>query len=188
MRRIIILFVGIMAMCGMVAAQDYHAAALWDATGPVKELKYKTKNPMAQAKKMKFTEEGRLSSSMIFYGDNGYPLGMDMNMFGRFLNISFKFGDNNLLSEVIYNSNVGGWGCFTSTFAYDANTMVSQEIKVTDKKTSETTKEYSYRFSGYTYDETGNWTARNVVVNINDLRKGKTEQLEYLETREIKYY
>lgn len=168
-------------------AQEFHAAALWDAFGPVKELKYKTKDPMVQTKKMKFTQDGKLSGSIMVYADNGYPFGMDMNMFGKFVSISFRYKDG-LPSNINYSSNVGGWGCFTVTFNYDDKTMVSETVKATDRKSNELLKEYNYNFSNYIKDENGNWISRDVTLDINDVKKGKTEQMNYVETREIKYY
>lgn len=174
--------------CFASVAQNYHGALLWDATGDVKEIKYKTENPVMPQKKIKFDKDGKISRSMIVYNNDGLPYGMDMNFGPMKSVIRFAFTPDSLLQKVEIEANVGRTGNMTSLFEYDGKTMTGQKVEGRSEDNTEKGKELEYVFSGYEYDSKGNWTGRDVKLKMTDCKKNETTEKEYRETRQITYW
>lgn len=165
-------------------SQKYKASELWDAKGDIKEIKYKSKDPLLIGKKMKFDKNGKLKDSWILYNSNGIPEGIDMN-FGV-LNISAKFTfEQEKLILVNFDKQKPSPLSFTLKYFYsdDKITEENAEVESQEKKSS-----LRYLFDNYGYDEKGNWISRNVTLVISNPDGTIKSNKSYNETRTIKYY
>ncbi|MCM1429226.1 MAG: hypothetical protein NC097_05470 [Clostridium sp.] len=169
----------------MLVAQTYHGPLLYDAKGNVKEIKTKSKTPET-VKKVKFDQEGMINRSMMMYDRQGYPIGYNM-----------KFGKISMSLNIFYNSEMqpdsityttpSNSGPFTIEFIrnYDEGVVKSMLYRVKDNPT---TKSYEFYYSGEKYDSVGNWIERQVHEICHDPVDNKTEEKDYIDTREIKYW
>lgn len=185
MKKLIFCFFLLMPL--LVLGQEFKGAALWDAQGEIKELKYTTENPIMKPKKIKFDKNGKLAKAMIVYSEKGYPEGMDMNFGPMKTTMKFEFNQDNLLQKVNVETNIGMTGCLTSWFEYDKIIMTSQVIEGRTEE-GDATKKFEFSFSEYLYDDNGNWISRSVKMKMTDFKKNKTEEKTYTETRAITYW
>lgn len=170
------------SMCCM--SQEYKAPELWDCYGKIKEIKYDSKDPVLLKKKLKFDKNGKLNNSMMFYNSNGYPEGIDLNMGIVSFIANFKFFNGNIVKAYVQRDKPNPFN-FEAEYIFSDNRMESEKV-IFDK--GETSKELSYRFSDYKYDDKGNWTSRFVSLKSKDINLNTEEYVTYEETRKIKYY
>lgn len=177
----------------------YKAAVLFDAKGPVKEIKLKTQNKMAaRSKKVKFSRDGEKKWSSLTYDNSGLPVGFDINFGSTRMSLKVDYDDARLPVSMRLASNLSGESenvVITNTYA--DGRLVSQGYE--GEQSDGAVKRVTLDFSDWKYDEAGNWVERAVretekVVSrgINDgqevMAVAPGEVKDYVETRTIKYY
>lgn len=164
-------------------AQDYKAAELWDApAGIVKQIKYKSQDPLLTYKNLKFDQNGKLKNSMIVYDSTGYPDGIDINFGPISLSAKFQFNNNDLVIAELIRKKPDP---FELKVEYEfANGEMVKESAICKSKNKTVT--YDYIFSDYKLDKNGNWISRAVDLTIKDGFDIKTKR--YSEQRDIKYW
>lgn len=167
-----------------IFAYNYHFSALYDAFGPVKEIKTDSKNPFVK-KKVKFEKDGRGGVAVMSYNDDGFPTGFEVNMFGKSYFQKFFWNDKCRLDSVaVQTIGVSTRQLITVKNSYCGDVADSETIIVND---GEIQKKYRMSFKDYSYDNQGNWISRFVVLSTID-SNGKESVLQFEETRIIKYY
>lgn len=163
-------------------AQNYKASELWDVSGNVKQIKYKSQDPILTYKNLKFDQNGKLKNSMIVYDSTGYPDGIDINFGPISLSAKFQFNNNNLIvAELIRNKP----DPFELKVEYEfAKGKMVKESAIYKSKNKTVT--YDYIFQGYELDKSGNWISRIVELTTTDESNIKTQK--YTERRDIKYW
>lgn len=165
-------------------AQEYHYAELFDALGPVKEIKTDSKNSFVQ-KKIKIDKDGRGGPAIMSYNDKGYPTGFEINMLGKANFQKFFWNEECLLgSAAIQIAAVGRNSLITVKNSYSGKNLTAQLIKV---KEDDGQIEYQMTFGDYSYDTMGNWISRSVRRLLTD-KDGKESEANFVETRTFKYY
>lgn len=170
-------------------SQEFHASALWDANGKVKEIKYtSTKDVLLRSKKMKFNKDGKLKNSFLVYNAEGWPIGMGFDAGVMSINAEFTFNGDNLRTITMTITNKDKIRRYEVNYDYSINRMDSKAVDVTYGNGDEAGKIYSYQFSDYKYDDNGNWVSRR--VNVTETAKGESEPTVdcYIEVRQIKYW
>ncbi len=165
-------------------AQEFKATELWDATGNIKQIKYKTSDPLLFSKNMKFDRNGKLKNSFIVYDSTGYPQGIDLNFGPISLIASFNFENNKLISAKL-DRNKPSASNLQVEYMYENGDM-SHESAVIHGQDKDT--QYKYEFSDYKRDERGNWISRQVNLTIDSGSEADNKTKSYTETREIKYW
>lgn len=169
-------------------SQTYHAAALWDAKGNVKEIKYSsTKDPLLKKKKIKFDENGKLKNSFIVYGNAGLPLGMDFNAGLISLDVNFEFHNIDLIKAVLKTKNGKSSNIIDIVYNFENGLMASENAVSKVKGKNEKQIVMNYKFRNYSYDSLGNWLSRDVILEIQEEGR-ESETKQYTEKREIKYW
>lgn len=166
------------------ADPEYKGAIIYDAQGPVKEIKIKTKNPLATNKKIKFSKDGKINNDLMTYNQDGYPIGFGMNFGNRSISLTIEYNDEQLPYKMIEESRITTPGIIDVENLYDEfKCLTSRKAMVSnDKEECRLTFEYSC----FIYDEHGNWISRHVVQTT--LKDSDSEVLEYEESRNITYY
>lgn len=165
-------------------AQEYHYAELFDASGPVKEIKTDSKNSFVQ-KKIKIDKDGRGGPAIMSYDDKGYPTGFEINMLGKANFQKFFWNEEcRLDSAAIQIAAVGRNSLITVKNSYSGKNLTAQHIKV---KEDDGQIEYIMTFGDYSYDTMGNWISRSVRRLLTD-KDGKESDANFVETRTFKYY
>ena len=165
-------------------AQDFKYAAIYDASGPVKEIKTDSKMPLVQ-KKVKIKENGMGGLSNMMYDNDGLPVGWEMNMMGKQNFQKFFWNEDSRLDSIAVKIDViGNSELITVKNTYSGRDMISQVIEV---KSKEESSKFIMLFSDYKFDDNGNWISRKVTQTEAKNAGGKSEQ-EFTETRTIKYY
>lgn len=187
----ITLFLSILVLCPGIKAQDFKAASLWEAKGNIKEIKYKTKDPLMKQKKLKFDNDGKLKSSVLTYNENGYPFAIDLNLGSVACSVKFTYSGSNpwILEKVVMDTKV--MNDHTSndiTFSYEGDVPVKRVIIAEKKGDKPVTYEWTSTFSNYKYDSSGNWISRDVEMKGRNLADGTTKESSYTETRELTYW
>ena len=165
-------------------AQEYRYAAVYDAAGPVKEINTKTKLPLVK-KKVKINKKGMGGLSIMLYDEAGLPVGWEMNNMGRQNFQKFFWNNDNLLDSVSVKVDViGNYELIAAKNTYSDDLLHSQVIEISSK---ESNTKLIRLFSEYIFDNYGNWISRK--VRQTEIDKSCTRhELDYTETREIKYY
>lgn len=167
-----------------LAAQDYHYAAVYDANGPVKEIKTESKNSFVQ-KKVKVGKDGRGGIDVMLYNDAGYPVGFELNMMGKQNFQKYFWNDECLLDSVaIQVMGIGSSELMTVKKNYNGRNPESQILRIKDGKG---VKEFRMSFKDYTFDDRNNWITRTVSRHAVDA-DGKESDMVFEEKRTIKYY
>lgn len=189
--NVITLFLSILVLCPGIKAQDYKAASLWDANGNVKEIKYKTKDPLMKKKKMKFEKDGKLKSNVMTYEDNGYPCGIDMNFGVVAFSVKFTYSSSkpHLLENVVMDTKVrNDYNSYDITFSYEGDVPVKRVINAQKKGDDPASFEWTSTFSNYKFDPKGNWISRDVEMKGRNLTDSTTKESSFTETRELTYW
>ena len=180
----VFIYISMTMVCYVSSAQDFHYGAIFDATGPIKEIKTDSKNPLVE-KKVKIDKQGRGGLAMMMYDNSGLPLGFEMNMLGKQNYQKFYWNDDNRLDSVSMKIElIGDCKLITAKNTYSGKPLSSQKIEI---KTKDGNIRYLRIFSEYTYDEASNWISRKVKQTSID-KNGEETNEEYIETRFIKYY
>lgn len=170
--------------CSYVHAREFHFPAVYDACGPVKEIKTDSENPLVK-KKVKFDKHGRGGIAMMKYNDAGYPEGFELNALGK-LNFQKYFWnkDCRLDSVAVKFHVIGKAELITVKNAYSDKNLESQIIRISDDNGQ---LEFRMTFKDYSYDDQGNWIFRT-VSRTTVAPDGKVSESQFDETRSIKYY
>lgn len=178
-----ILFIFIIGIVGAsVHAEEFKGPVLWDASGQVKKLEYKTKNPIMSKKGISFTEDGKIKNSMMVYDGKGYPVGFDLTTGVAAISVNIQYTTEMHPDFITVKSSMFSDGTMEIHFKYVDGVLEGMECrKVTDKSA----ENLIFKFSNYVYDGNGNWICRDVSLT-SDKDKEKTKQ--YTETRKIQYY
>lgn len=166
-------------------AQVYKAAVIYEAHGPIKEIRTKSENPFAKGK-LKFMPNGQKKTEVMTFDDNGYPIGSGMNMGDMFTKLNITYDSLLNVSSMTFETNIiGNKQKIEVTNYYDCTRLVSRKINLSSPKKSGTIQ---FEFSDEKYDDYGNWIERTVhekgIDQNNKIGKEKT----YVETRIITYY
>ncbi len=165
--------------------QQYKTAVLYEAHGPVKEIRTKSENPLAK-KKVKFMPDGKTKTEVMTFDDNGYPIGYGMNMGAMFNNLNVAYDSLQNVSRIEFETNIlGNKQKIEVTNFYDGKRLTSRKINFTSPKKSGTIKS---EISDEKYDEYGNWIERTVHERGFDKNGKPGKEKTYTETRVIKYW
>lgn len=174
----------ILYVFGCAFAQDYHAASIYEAVGPVKEIKTDSKNPFVKGK-VKINRDGKSDNPMMMYDDSGYPVGFELNALGVHSFQKFFWDTENRLDSVSVQFPVFGKSTLlTVKNDFKEQTLDTQFMKVSK---GDYVAEYKSTFSDYSYDGNGNWISRSVDQVMTDAN-GCISSETFIETRKIKYY
>ena len=180
----LMIILGIVASSVAAYCQDFKASKLFDAYGNIKQIKYKTQDPLLDFKNVKFDKDGKLKNSMIFYDEAGFPKGIDLNFGPLSFNITFLFDKYNLTNVKLIRTKPNP---VELDIKYEfLNGVMTTESAVSSEKKD--TTNYQYSFSDYIKDDKGNWISRNVNLIITNPSGTKEKTKTYTETREIKYW
>lgn len=183
MRPIFITFVVLM-LSASALAQDFKKGLLYDVSGPVKELKIKSKNEYAKRfSKVQFTPDGKGKDEFMTYDDNGFPLGFGVVFHKRENNLNVGYNDQMLPVKIDYFNNIGGKDIIIVETEFDGKRVSSRRFQ------GDNPAEYIICvYSDETYDDHGNWVSRNVKESTVSANPKKNATREFVETREIQYY
>ncbi len=165
-------------------AQEYHYAALYEAAGPVKQIKYLSK-PSYGNRSVKIKKDGRGGLAMMSYDDAGYPVGFQLDMFGKENYQKFYWNSQHRLDSVAYRiTGIGERNTMNCKIEYGEDAMAKVTMTVEDKGMRKTVY---LQFSNYVFDHRGNWISRMVDRTVMERDKEASKD-SYEERREIKYY
>lgn len=191
MKNLIIIFL-IAFTTSIVNSQEYKEWLIYDLNGSVQEVKVSTQNPYIR-KHVKFQKNGKCKKSVTFFNDKGYPQGWSAYSGSKGVEQTISYDTNNRISSIVTNSSIPLSGEYsnTATYIYEEQAPILTQIKKIvylvnkDTKTNEVTCEYS----GYIYDDYGNWIHREVTQTINPLDSTEIKKTStYSEDRTIKYF
>ncbi len=185
-----------------VEAQEFKEGIIFDLRGPVKSATLT--DDFFGMRNMTFTEDGKCQTTRMEFDENGYPLGMTLDVRSGLLNndndfkgpIAYKvdYDDAHRISSTYLNfpSAINPWEEIR-TYSYnpekDKNHVITGLRVETKENGALSTNDYVY--SDYVYDEQGNWISRNVheTICLTDV-DGKSDNAtnEYVETRTVTYY
>ncbi|MDE7080334.1 MAG: hypothetical protein K2O78_01580 [Muribaculaceae bacterium] len=193
MKKLLIIAIMAMGYFGISKAQEYKEGLIYDLTGNVKEMKLSTKNSFLKTH-VKFQNNGKCKKSMTFFDDENYPLGYDLstNVMNFSLSQKVDYDEQHRVSLVTLKSSQDGGTTQTTTHHYtDPNfpTQIGRSVFSQTDKNGEVLADCEY--SGYVYDDNGNWTSRQVkqtVTQINKKGGSMVYNTQYTETRTIKYF
>ena len=161
-------------------AQEYKGSLLYDVKGDVKEMKVKSKNPLARyAKKLKFADNGQRINDYMTYNDAGLPIGYGMNLGGKVRTLKVEYDASERPSVI--------------TMSVDGAIMRIENVYEGDRLASRRlsspvgTRETVWTYSDEKRDARGNWTERRVSETVTDRDPSKSGTETYTETREITY-
>lgn len=189
-------FFGLLMMLAplSMSAQEYHSAAMYEATGPVKEIVFNKVKKEFKKQTVKFLESGREEWSLMTFNDEGYPVNSSQKVGALKENIDITWNPDNTVAGIEQFSDVLGKSGMSISFSY-AGSSAPSGMKVEYWKPKKGTDErvvseiVEYTFSDYEYDSHGNWIGRKVVKVTEELgKKPKTSQTQYIQTRTISYY
>ena len=165
-------------------AQEYRYSEVYDAFGPVKEIRTDSKNPFVKGK-VKIDRNGQGDMPMMMYDDTGYPLGCEIIALGIHAFQKFYWNAGNRLDSVSVQFPVFGKPTLlTGKNVYSGNSLDSQILRIVK---GDDVVEYTRTFSDYCYDEYGSWISRSVNQEMTD-KSGSKSIEAFQETRKIKYY
>ncbi len=180
----ILTFLSLATIALAAYAQDYKYAAVYEAVGPVKEIKTDSQFALIQ-KKVKIDKKGMGGLPVMLYDDSGYPLGFEMNMMGKQIFQKFFWNDQNRLDSVAVRlALLRDYKLISAKNVYSDGNVITQEI---DIETKDGGIKYIRLFSDYIFDDKGNWISRKVRQTAITKDCDKTEE-EFNETRTLKYY
>lgn len=176
-----------------LSAQDqYHAGVLYGLKGDVKEIKVKSENPLVKGK-TKFIENGMKKLSLLTYNAEGYPIGCFTQGWGNdYKSIAISYNSRNLPSQVEIKDNTKkGLSVMSFSMDYDSSgnltKCILKSISGEEDGNNVPSSETLFQYSGYKFDQRGNWISR--VCRQEKIADGKTTgEKTYTETREIKYF
>ena len=186
MKTRIYLIIALMAGLGLsLRAEKFHARAIFDLRGDVREVAVKTDNPFAFYKKVSFTSDGCLSYKPMAYGEDGFPIGFGVPVSGKLDNTLLFFDEDGRLVSVL-NQKVSEKTTqnITLTNVYDGTRLVERKTSCQEDCGIPT---YKLIYDGEKYDAQGNWIERN-VHQTTLLPDGSAKETVYVETRKITYY
>lgn len=163
--------------------QQYKSAILYNAEGPVKEIKLNTPDKRMQVySTQKFTEEGLMNNGIMYYSENGLPLGAtSTDGSGVFMSYDISYNEINLPESIILVS--GKKPELKFDYSYEGGRRT--QCKVTPD-TGRPDDYILYTYSDEKYDAHGNWISRHVCST--SVKEGaSSENTEYDETRSITY-
>ncbi|MDE6341391.1 MAG: hypothetical protein K2K93_03655 [Muribaculaceae bacterium] len=170
--------------CFLANAQEFHYAALYEAAGPVKQIKYLSK-PSYGNRNVKIKKDGRGGLAMMSYDDAGYPVGFQLDMFGKENYQKFYWNTRHQLDSVAYRfSGIGERNSMNCKIEYAKDAMDKVVMTVDDNGCK---KIVDLTFSNYVFDDRGNWISRMVDRIVMEGDKDAVKD-SYEERREIKYY
>lgn len=183
MNRIII--IAIMAVVGAFEglAQNYKSGALYELSGPVKDVKYKTENPFILEKSLKFLEDGRQKLSTWVYNKEGYPFASGfLTSPNSWHNYLVNYDDQNRVETINFEyAAKNGISKNQLRNFYDGNRLAKSVMTDLSDGTPRETATLTY--SGEKYDSQGNWIERDVTMTL-----GNSVPKSFTETRTIRYY
>lgn len=178
-----ILFLGTGLSAG---AREYRASNLYEARGPVKEIKLKSKNDFSKSRsKVSFLENGMQTWDQTYYDSMGLPRGIIVNMGNRILtDVKISYSEEGNPLVIIYHDKAGDAPSMTVEYNWEGDRLAS--MKVTERKAKGdkiTLCEYSQEMT----DANGNWISRLVHQTVTEgALSPKTE--DFTESRTITYY
>lgn len=182
--KFLICLVLLVSECFTAFAQEYHYAALYEGAGPVKQIKYLTK-PSYGNRNVKIKKDGRGGVTMMSYDDAGYPVGFQLDMFGKENYQKFYWNTRHQLDSVAYRfSGIGERNTMNCKIEYSGDAMSNVSMTIDDNGIS---KIIDLHFDNYVFDDRGNWISRKVQRTIMEGEKEAVKD-SYEERREIKYY
>ncbi|MDE6648312.1 MAG: hypothetical protein K2K45_00080 [Muribaculaceae bacterium] len=175
----------LLSLCPCISyAQDYSYSVVYDAFGPVKEIRTESKNPFVKGK-VKIERNGQGDMPMMLYDDSGYPVGCEIKALGVQAFQKFYWNSENRLDSVAVQFPVFGKPTLlTGKNVYSGNYLHSQVLRIAK---GDEVVEHLRTFSDYSYDENGSWISRSVSQEMTDRSGSKTIE-EFQEIRKIKYY
>lgn len=203
--RVVILLTVLMAYLSC-SAQEFKESIIYDVRGPVKKVMLYSNRPnIHYLDRGSFMPDGKSVNSITRFDDDGYPVGWSINLDslnnGGHCICSFKVNYDNCrnVSYTMMEYDVTGSGYELSNglryefrvFNYTTDQHSLSEISEMTKVSKLNDKKYvsKYKYSGYIYDDRGNWISRNVEeTKFSGKSMEKTGRIEYVETRDIDYY
>ncbi|MDE7380669.1 MAG: hypothetical protein K2N03_00895 [Muribaculaceae bacterium] len=157
---------------------------LYDLDGPVKEVKIKSKNPIVITNaKVKFMKNGARKNSLMSYNNEGYPVGYQFVPYSWIETVTIEYNDSNRPSKITQTEYSRDSRNVTEiTFEYDGKRISEMTVTTPEVKRI-------CRYNGEVRDNYGNWTSRNVEMEIISLKESQPYRpITFVETRDIKYY
>lgn len=185
-----LLLLTVAALPGFSQSRKYKAGALYELSGPVKEVVVHTENQFAFPSTLKFTKEGRLVLRPFMYDKNGYPIGAGHRFDKDFSRIFIDYNSDLQPSSILMITNTDEKDkdnpcLWDFSFIYDGKRLGSLTAKGGRKGVSP--MEIVMEYSNEKYDDFGNWISRDVKSTTRQEGQQPVEN-RYTETREIKYY
>lgn len=171
----------------IVAATPFHGPELYESTGPVKEIRLKTKNPIPHQKKIKFTDEGKINNALMTYNQAGYPIGFGSQFGKRGISLKIGYNEKNQVDTISLVATMGKSVDVNFINVYDeSGCLIGRKSNKKNKDGGEIPV-FEFDYYDIVNDDMGNWVSRRVVQKT--MRPGKApETEEYTETRTIKYF
>ena len=171
--------------CSVMADAPYNGPAVYGLKGDVKCVST-TPEPIFSHDKVEFTKEGLIKNCWLTFDNDGVAVGSDQNTMGRSLVTSIRYNDAGQPVEFDISGNMGFRQRFHAELTYAGDVPVKTVIVENNTKNP---KQYVYEFSGYEYDDRGNWTERKVNLTVSDPVGKDGESTEnFIEKRTIEYY
>ncbi len=170
----------------------YKGGLVAGVNGPVKEVSVNGSLLQKQIGKTKFLKNGKLKNRLMSYDKEGKPIGFGMNNGNTYIYTNISYSPDGRISSAQSRCKLKDKEAETTltyTLTYNGKDLSETQCLavVSDGSEPETLTVNSY--SDYKYDSHGNWISRNVKKRItNSAADPKSQEEEYTETRQIKYY
>lgn len=182
MKKSILTLVAIVCATALSNAQDFHAATLFEASGPVKEIKIDSKNPTTR-KSAKFTNSGKFTIDGMTYNSEGYPIANASSFGNDITSVNVEYTPEGKIAKSITISTIGKKPFrLETTFIYDDDQLTKKISAYAQGKT------FIEEYGDYTTDDHENWLSRSVMWTEYDADMQPISTDTYTETRTIKYY
>ena len=173
-------------MTGQTAmARDFDGGLLWGLKGDVKNVSLKSDLKKAFGK-VSFNKDGKIKNRLMSYDASGRPIGYGMNNGDTYLYMNVWYNTSGDVEKVRLRNRTDSKMeevVLEFRFKYDGKEL--SEVEATDSEAPDA--RVIYRFSGYEYDDAGNWLKRDVEVD-GYTPGGDSKKRTTVETRKIKYY
>lgn len=183
MRTKILLFLTVMGLSA--GAQDYKMATLYEATGPVKEIKFGKIHPMSP-KTIKFNPYGMSTSSTMTFDLDGFPIGCQLSQGDTYNSTTIEYNQDRQPSTIIDTYAMTGAPRICTISNSYANGLVESRV------ITETCKGYkktiTLQYSNQESDNLGNWITRTVTETTDSTNPKENGEKSYQEIRQISYF
>lgn len=171
----------------------YNSAVLFQAKGPVKKIKIKSRDPFKHFCSAKFGSDGKFDDPMgMVYDADGYFSYFRIGGESGFLSVNesgeAKYDESRRLTGFKLDAKAKGFLDFSAdySFKYSDEGILTQ--KTMDYAHKGKKGRFVYDYSDYSFDSQGSWVKRNVKLSDYDSEGEKKSETDFTETRQIEYY